>query len=134
MATQLTISLELIAFMQWIIQQKEGAFSEFIDQALDETIRKRLVELQKDESISLSSEELYETLNGFLGVIEGHLELSLEQSRHLVSRQQPHSSKAKAPRKKCKHHKKHAKKREQDEEQTGQSLLPTSPQQPEAQA
>lgn len=103
MATQLTISLELIAFMQWVIQHKAEAFSNFMDKALDDEIREALAKLQADQSATLSSDELYSTLHNFLGSIEQHLEQSLEQSRHMVTRSSQQKKGQKHQKKQCSH-------------------------------
>ena len=70
MSTQLTISIELIAFMKWVLEHKSEAFAEFIAHALDAQLQKELIHLMKNPKISIPTDELYETLSSFMHHIE----------------------------------------------------------------
>ncbi|MDQ5940723.1 MAG: hypothetical protein QG632_449 [Candidatus Dependentiae bacterium] len=76
MSTQLTISIELITFMQWVLKYKSDAFAAFIAQTVDTDLREKLIALSQDTQITVSSNKLYETLSNFMRFIEHNLQIS----------------------------------------------------------
>lgn len=80
MAAHLTISLELITFMKWVLEHKQEAFARFIHTTLDPKLREDLL-CMTDGNGDVSSEELYETVNNFLGFIEESMAHSLSDAK-----------------------------------------------------
>lgn len=78
MAAHLTISLELITFMKWVLEHKQEAFAHFIEASLAPELRNLL--LYADNSADVSSEDLYETVNNFLGFIEHSMAQTLSDA------------------------------------------------------
>ena len=69
MASHLTISVELIAFMKWVLQKKQAALNTFLDQVMDQELRTELEQLVQSP-VDVSSDELYAIVNNFLGHVE----------------------------------------------------------------
>lgn len=78
MASHLSISVELIAFMKWVLHNKKGALNAFLRQALDAEIRAEILSIMH-ESRDLSGDELYQIVNSFLGHIEEQIMDEIEK-------------------------------------------------------
>lgn len=74
MASQLTISLELITFMQWVLTQKSDVFAQFMNDSLDESLRAEIARLALDNDTAAPSTVLYETLSAFIYAMEQHIQ------------------------------------------------------------
>ncbi|MDQ5890151.1 MAG: hypothetical protein QG604_25 [Candidatus Dependentiae bacterium] len=74
MSTQLTISIELITFMQWVLTHKSDAFATFITDTIDAELKDKLALMASDKDITVSSDQLYETLSSFVRYIEHHIQ------------------------------------------------------------
>lgn len=74
MASQLTISLELITFMQWVLTEKSDAFAQFMNESLDASIRAEIARLAADADTAVPSTALYETLSAFIHAMEVHIQ------------------------------------------------------------
>ena len=77
MASHLSISVELIAFMKWVLHNKKGALNAFLRKALDSEIRAEILSIMH-ESRELSGDELYQIVNSFLGHIEEQIMTQVE--------------------------------------------------------
>ena len=83
MTSHLTVSLELIAFMRWLLKNRKSLLNALVDQALNDTLYAEMEELA-EQSPDLSSEELHRIVNGFLSHIEEQL------GEHMLDGEQPH--------------------------------------------
>lgn len=82
MTSHLTVSLELIAFMRWLLKNRKSLLNALVDQAINDSLYEEMEELA-EESPDLSSEELHKIVNGFLSHIENQLaEHMLEGHEH----------------------------------------------------
>jgi len=77
MSTQLTISIELIALMEWVLKNKSDLFMEFINNVIDEPLRAKLITVTTNKEVELESADLYITLNNFIGFMEKHIQHSI---------------------------------------------------------
>ncbi len=89
MSTQLTISIELITFMQWVLKYKSDAFAAFIAQTVDSDLREKLVAISQNTQPTVSSDKLYETLSNFVRFIEYNLELTNPADDSFIATRQP---------------------------------------------
>ena len=69
MTSHLSVSLELIAFMRWLLRNRKSLLNTLIDQALNDSLYEEMEELA-EQSPDLTSDELHKILNGFLSYIE----------------------------------------------------------------
>jgi len=84
MASQLTVSLELIAFMKWMLHHKKSFLNKLIIQALQEGLRTELAQLIEEED-NMPADELYYIVNSFLGHIEKQLQTQITQQPEQIS-------------------------------------------------
>lgn len=70
MSTQLTISIELIAFMEWVLKYKRDHLNEFISHMIDDDLKEQIALITADREAALSSNDLYMTLNDFIRHME----------------------------------------------------------------
>ena len=70
MSTQLTISIELITFMEWILKHKSDVLSSFISHAVDDNLKKKLVAISANKELTMSNDDLYTTLSHFVRYME----------------------------------------------------------------
>jgi|GEM_PF-2748498 len=97
MSTQLTISLELITFMKWVLQHNKKLLTQFIQEACDPELQAILSTITNDQSLSLPPADMYDALNTFIR----HMEQTLN---HQYAAHANHATKKSSrPRK----HKKH---------------------------
>lgn len=69
MTSHLTVSIELIAFMRWLLRNRKALLSTLVDQALNDSLYAEMAELTETMP-NLSSEELHKIVNSFLSHIE----------------------------------------------------------------
>ena len=82
MTSHLTVSLELIAFMRWLLKNRKSLLNALVDQAINDSLYDEMEELA-EQSSEMTSEELHKIVNGFLSHIEGQLaEHMLEGHEH----------------------------------------------------
>jgi len=84
MSTQLTISIELITFMKWVLKHKRDAFAQFIQDSITPELAHNLKELAQDTTITVSGDELYQTLSTFMQYLEAHVQRSAQQTSSLT--------------------------------------------------
>lgn len=72
MTSHLTVSLELIAFMRWLLKNRKSLLNALVDQAVHGSLYDEMEELA-EQSPDLGSEELHKIVNGFLSHIESQL-------------------------------------------------------------
>ncbi len=77
MSTQLTISIELIAFMEWVLKHKSDIFMTFINTVIDTELRDKLTALSTNRELELENADLYTTLNNFVRYMESHIQQSI---------------------------------------------------------
>jgi hypothetical protein len=84
MSTQLTISLELITFMKWVLEHNKELLTQFMKEACDPELQAILAAVSDDQSISLPANDMYETLNTFIRHMERilHAQYSSGQVRN----------------------------------------------------
>lgn len=78
MSSHLSISVELIAFMKWLLEHKRPALNSFLASVLDKDIRAELIHIMHEPE-QFSGEQLYDIVNTFLGHIEEEVMSSVEQ-------------------------------------------------------
>ena len=103
MSTQLTISIELIAFMKWVLQHRSESLHEFITHCLDPELQKEIISLVKSgKTAAHHTDDLYEALSGFMHAMEQaiHTQLNLEQAHPILSAK-PSARRQKTHRKDC---------------------------------
>lgn len=77
MASHLTISVELIAFMKWVLRNKRAALNSFLASVMDEQLCAEIDRIIHEPK-ELSGDELYSIVNSFLGHIEAEMISHLE--------------------------------------------------------
>ncbi|MGB8367476.1 MAG: hypothetical protein WCD44_03915 [Candidatus Babeliales bacterium] len=74
--TQLTISYELLYFLQWLIEYDNSKLKQIIKNALDEGLRE---EMQKIEKTNEPLDEMYHTIIDFFEIMEDLLAESIKE-------------------------------------------------------
>jgi hypothetical protein len=97
MSTQLTISLELITFMKWVLEHNKELLTHFIKDSCDPELQAILATVTDDQSISLPAADMYETLNTFIQ----HMERTLHTQYASQTTQKTIKKTAKKHKKNC---------------------------------
>ncbi|MGD1997945.1 MAG: hypothetical protein PVJ92_03465 [Candidatus Dependentiae bacterium] len=88
MTSHLTVSLELIAFMRWLLKNRKSLLNALVTQSLNDSLYEEMEELA-EQSPDLSSDELHSIVNGFLGYIEEELAKNMLGDDEKPARLQP---------------------------------------------
>ena len=80
MGTHLTVSIELVLFMKWLIAQKRPQIKNLIHQALDAGLEKYIDEIHEKKR-TIKTEELSEGVRSFIDFLEQELNDSLDSPR-----------------------------------------------------
>lgn len=90
MTSHLTVSVELISFMKWILKHKKTEFSQLIKTSLQEGLRNEIMSVTHRQQ-DVSTEDLYEVVNTFLAFIEDDIvdEMTKKYMHHTHTHERP---------------------------------------------
>jgi len=102
MSTQLTISIELITYMKWLLSHKREELTTFMRGTMTHDIEKELINLASQSNPESATDDLYEALSGFITALEDDLQSVVNPQGILPRRVKKSASRHSSPRRHAK--------------------------------